>query len=419
MRLNTSPKFISFSLKTISAAVLSALLVSPAFAAGLGKLTVLSSLGQPLNAEIELTAVSKDEAGALVPKLASVDAFRQANIDFNPALLTLRFAVDQRNGRQFIRVSSSQPINEPFVDMLLELGGGNGRLIREYTFLLDPADLRSSQSPARRSQEAPSTAAVTQPVPAPQAAVPEAPRPARPAAEKPTVRQTPAQASAAAKSATPSEYQVKKGDSLSKVAGQVRPEGVSLDQMLVALFRANPDAFAGDNMNRLKAGQILSIPDASTASGASNVEARGIVVAQALDFSHYRNKLAGQVAAAPSQKTAETKQSASGKIVAKVEVPLGLPLLIGGLRAASLQVIATATLADYVGGGGLGRFIFAGVQTQDYPQMLAGSILVIFLAIASEILFSIIQRLVVPAGVTAGRPKDVRVKSSRSRAALG
>ena len=107
------------------------------------------------------------------------------------------------------------------------------------------------------------------------------------------------------------------------------------------------------------------------------------------------------------------------QIVAKVEVPLGLPLLIGGLRAASLQVIATATLADYVGGGGLGRFIFAGVQTQDYPQMLAGSILVIFLAIASEILFSTIQRLVVPAGVTAGRPKDVRVKSSRSRAALG
>jgi osmoprotectant transport system permease protein len=107
------------------------------------------------------------------------------------------------------------------------------------------------------------------------------------------------------------------------------------------------------------------------------------------------------------------------QIVRKVELPLGLPLLIGGLRLSALQVIATATLADYVGAGGLGHFIFAGLQTNDYPQMLAGSIVVILLAIASEIVFSIIQRLVVPAGVSAGRPKDVRVRPSRSRTALG
>jgi osmoprotectant transport system permease protein len=107
------------------------------------------------------------------------------------------------------------------------------------------------------------------------------------------------------------------------------------------------------------------------------------------------------------------------QIVGKVEIPLGLPLLMGGLRLAALQIIATATLADYVGAGGLGHFIFLGLQTSDYPQMLAGSIVVIILAIGSEILFSILQRLVVPAGVAAGRPKDVRVKSSRSRAAMG
>jgi osmoprotectant transport system permease protein len=107
------------------------------------------------------------------------------------------------------------------------------------------------------------------------------------------------------------------------------------------------------------------------------------------------------------------------QIVGRVEMPLGLPLLIGGLRTASLQVIATATLADYVGGGGLGHFIFLGLKTNDYPQMLAGSIVVILLAILSEVLFSIVQRLVVPAGVTAGRPHEVRVKSTRSRAALG
>src|SRR5437763_10999815 len=112
----------------------------------MGKLTCLSALGQPLRAEIELTAVSPDEAAGLSAKLASPEAFRTANIDFNPALLSLRFNVEQRGGRQFIRVTSSQPLNEPFVDMLLELSWNNGRLLREYTFLLDPAELRATQS---------------------------------------------------------------------------------------------------------------------------------------------------------------------------------------------------------------------------------------------------------------------------------
>jgi osmoprotectant transport system permease protein len=107
------------------------------------------------------------------------------------------------------------------------------------------------------------------------------------------------------------------------------------------------------------------------------------------------------------------------QIVGKVEIPLGLPLLMGGLRLAALQIVATATLADYVGAGGLGHLIFLGLQTSDYPQMLAGSLVVIVLAIISEILFSILQKLVVPAGVAGGRLNDVRVRSSRSRAALG
>lgn len=107
------------------------------------------------------------------------------------------------------------------------------------------------------------------------------------------------------------------------------------------------------------------------------------------------------------------------QIIGRVEVPLGLPLLIGGLRLAMLQVIATATLADYVGGGGLGLFLFRGLKTNDYPQMLAGSIIVIVLAILSEVVFSTLQRLVVPAGVVAGQTQYVRVKSSGLRAASG
>src|SRR3954469_24340204 len=97
MRLNTRSKITSFALKTLSGALASAVfLSSSAYAAGLGKLTVLSSLGQPLSAEIELTSVSADDASGLVAKLAPADAFRVANIEFNPALLSLRFAVEQR-----------------------------------------------------------------------------------------------------------------------------------------------------------------------------------------------------------------------------------------------------------------------------------------------------------------------------------
>ncbi|CAN5272141.1 ABC transporter permease [soil metagenome] len=107
------------------------------------------------------------------------------------------------------------------------------------------------------------------------------------------------------------------------------------------------------------------------------------------------------------------------QIVVKVEIPLGLPLLVGGVRSAALQVIATATLADYIGGGGLGHYIFAGQQTGDYPQMLAGSILVVALALLSEGLFELIQRRVVPAAFSAGRLRKVRERSIRASAAAG
>lgn len=105
------------------------------------------------------------------------------------------------------------------------------------------------------------------------------------------------------------------------------------------------------------------------------------------------------------------------QIVSRVELPLGLPLLMGGIRSATLQIIATATLAAYISGGGLGSFIFLGLRTNDYSQMLAGSILVIALAIVFEGVFGVLQRLVVPAGVRAGQRKDVRSGPSRSRAA--
>lgn len=330
MRLNTT----AFSLKAVTAAVFSALMVANASAAGLGRMTVQSALGEPLRAEIELTVSGSEEISQLNPKLASRDAFRQANIDFSPALTSLRFAIEQRSGgRQVISVTSSQPINDPFVDLLLDLGGDSAtHLVREYTFLLDPpsevrkaqaqdngtrtsAPLRNSQSPAtvRPLPESPTTSASASDRPSQTARLPRAPqeRPSKPVvAAQPAAEQTGGQQG---------DYHVKSGDSLSKIAGQLKPEGVSLDQMLVALYRSNRNAFIGDNMNRLRAGQVLSVPDAAAAGAISNSEAHSVIVAQTSDFNEYRNKLAGQVSSAEPQKATESRQNASGKISAKVE----------------------------------------------------------------------------------------------------
>jgi pilus assembly protein FimV len=295
-------------------------LSSAANAAGLGKLTVLSALGQPLRAEIELTAVSGDEASGLVAKLASADAFRVANIDFNPALLSLRFAVEQRSGRQYIKISSTQPLNEPFVDMLLELSWSNGRLVREYTFLLDPAELRATQTaqagapldaPAQRQRESVAARAAQQPAEG-------APAGPRTRAQRAPAGADQAPPSEAGRTAA-SQYRVKPGDTLGRIAGQLKPVDISLDMMLVALYRANPDAFIGNNMNRLKSGQILSVPDSDAVRGTGAGEAHGVVVAHAADFNAYRNKLASQIAGSAPVREPQAGQSAAGKITAKVE----------------------------------------------------------------------------------------------------
>lgn len=308
------------ALKTLTAAIASAVFVtSAASAAGLGKLTVLSALGQPLRAEIELTTSAGEDPASMAVKLASPEAFRSANIDFNPALLSLRFAVEQRGGRQIIRVNSSQPLNEPFVDMLLELTWNNGRLVREYTFLLDPAELRTTQpaqvasTPAPRAASQPAVAAAAAGAPAADNAAERA----RIAAAREGAQRQAAQRDAAAAEST---YRVRRGDTLSGIATRVKPAEISLDMMLVALYRANPEAFIGNNMNRLKSGQILSVPDSDALrGGASQSEARGVVVAHAADFDAYRNKLAGQVAASTPASAPQGGQSATGRVTARVE----------------------------------------------------------------------------------------------------
>lgn len=124
------------------------LLVVPllAQAAGLGPLRVLSALGQPLSAEIEITSLRPGEEDGLSAKLGSEQAFRQAGIAFNPALFSLRFSIARSDGKAVIRLSSPNPVNEPFLELLVELQWATGRLVREYTFLLDPPEYRTPRA---------------------------------------------------------------------------------------------------------------------------------------------------------------------------------------------------------------------------------------------------------------------------------
>lgn len=104
------------------------------------------------------------------------------------------------------------------------------------------------------------------------------------------------------------------------------------------------------------------------------------------------------------------------QILTKVEIPLGLPLLLGGVRNAALQIVATTTLAAYIGLGGLGVYIFEGLGVRNFTEMLAGAILIAVLAVVLDALFALLQRFAVPRGVAASRPKEVRAKSHRRRA---
>ena len=288
-------------------------------AAGLGKITVLSALGQPLKAELEVTA-NRDEASSLQVKVAPVDAFRQAGIEYSPALATLRFSRDvkERGGRRYLELSTDRPLNEPFIDMLVELSWASGRLVREYTFLLDPPDLAAKMAPVPIAAPEVRTEQSAMVKPAEKAAQPV------PAETRPVVDSRPPASKQSAEKSAPkavprdNSRTVVSGDTLGKIAAQTKVEGVSLDQMLVSLFRSNKDAFDGGNMNRLKAGKILSIPDAEAASKVSASEARSEIVAQAADFNAYRKRLATAVAAEPA-KDQPAKQAVSGKIAPKVE----------------------------------------------------------------------------------------------------
>ena len=282
------------------------------FALGLGKLTVQSGLGQPLSATIELTSAQKDELDTLRARIADPAVYRDNNVQYPAAMSRARIVVEQTaNGAPYLRVTTSQAVNDAFLDLLVELNWATGRVVRDYTFLLDPPS-------GTETQAVEPTAPIR--AQAGSAAAARAQAGSTGAAAAPAARRSAAAAPAEAPSAAASTYTVKRGDTLSKIAQQTKPADVSLEQMLVALFRSNESAFEDRNMNRLRTGQIVNVPQGDQVAAIAPSEATQVVRAQAADWRAYRDRVAG---AAPAADATAPRQSASGRITTAVEDKAG------------------------------------------------------------------------------------------------
>jgi len=286
-------------------------------AVGMGGINVVSALGQPLKAEIELVAVGKADKPSLVARLASPDTYKDAGLNY-PFGVKYSFKIENRaNGEPYLMLSSSQAINDPFVSLLVELSWSSGRLMREYTFLLDPPDYVAEQpKPSAVQAVAPAVVQTELPPGAAQPVKPEKSEGERPfvsavkALEKPAapVEKLAAKSEPVATGAVT----VRSGDSLNKIAARVKPDQVSLERMLVALYRANEAQFDGNNMNRIRSGKVLRMPDKNEMTGVDQAEALQEIRAQADDWNAYRQRLAG--AAGTRRQSEASRQVVSGKV---------------------------------------------------------------------------------------------------------
>ena len=320
----------------VALAILSGGGVTSAEAAGLGRLTVQSALGQPLRAEVEVTSVSPDEAESLKARIASPEAFSRVGLQYKEALSGVRMDVENRGGRYFIKVTSSRPINDPFVDLVVELSWASGTFSREYTFLLDPPTQQNANQ-ANRSGNAPVAGAATAAAATGAAASgSNAVRTIDPAtgrlvnqergaqgrsqaASQPTeAKQQPAAQAKGGRDASSEggTVTVGQGETLGMIAARVRPASATLDQTIVAIYRTNPTAFIQNNPNLIRQGRTLTIPSEGEIAAIDSTEAGRQLRMAARDFRSYKERMAGTT---PEVATGNGSSTASGAISAKVD----------------------------------------------------------------------------------------------------
>ena len=327
-------------MKALSALFFSAC-VLPATALDLGRLQILSAIGEPLWAEIEVAQASTDELRTLRAQLASPGAFAQAGMEFNPALNGVTASLQTRaNGAPFIVLNGRAPIQENFIDLILETQSSTGKLIKNYALLRnsvsdrvasaptpsppsthnrvlalpvinqEPAPISPSVTPFRTNETANPLNATSVELNSKQipvyrfAPVDNAQTPITNARSNESNRTTPtSNLKAPAVQASPKgmgqtslkgdkTVKVRTGDTASRLALQFMGPNVSLDQMMLAMLEANPDAFIQGNVNLIKAGAVLRIPEVEEATQIPRAQARKIVIAQSIEFAEYAKRLA-------------------------------------------------------------------------------------------------------------------------------
>ncbi|WP_407351878.1 FimV/HubP family polar landmark protein [Luteimonas sp. R10] len=275
------------------------LMAGPAFALGLGQIQVRSQYGEPFLAEIPIVSGDPAELRHLQARLASPETFARIGLEPPQGVVSdLQFTVAlDAGGRPVVRVTSAGPVEQPLLTFLVEVDWGQGRLVREYSALVDTPDTMAApaQPPVRAPEAAPAGTIVRPPQPDATAIAdvpPEAAPPAEAGAAPETVAEEtvaptptprpPAPAPAATAMSVPGEYgPVQAGDTLSQIVQRIAPnDDVSLNQMMLALLRANPEAFIGGNVNLVRQGAVLRIPPRDELTRVSAAEATAEVRAQ-------------------------------------------------------------------------------------------------------------------------------------------
>jgi len=293
--------------KLFARAVCSVLLFVPAisFALGLGPITMRSSLNQPLDAEIDIHSAQPGDLDGFAVRLASVEDFARVNVERSVFLTQIQFKLQVRgDGSAYIHLTTRQNVTEPYLDFLIEARWPRGRALKEYTVLVDPPVLTAeTPAPVEQATTAPVFSEPAQPKVRRPAIRPAEPveQPVEPFREEPVQQQQVAKRPPAppVRREFPAEERVpegdvdygrvKRGDTLYEIARDTRPEGVSVNQMMLAYLRDNPEAFIGGNINRLKAGYVLRIKDASTIADVSKTTAASQVREQNLAWREGRS----------------------------------------------------------------------------------------------------------------------------------
>ncbi|WP_256645258.1 type IV pilus assembly protein FimV [Thermomonas paludicola] len=369
-------------IRTLRTAVVAALLLAAgnAWALGLGQIEVKSRRNQPLLAEIPIVSTTPGELAELKARLASPDTFRRVGLSPPSGIAAdLQFSLGKdAKGRPVIRVTTLKPVDQAVLNFLIEVDWGQGRLVREYSALVDvPNEVNSPLLPAIQAPQAPAPnlirraepAPAVAPVQAPPAAVEAAAAPiaaqpvlATPAAEAPAagteIRPFPMQQPAAPPSPAPvvapvpaaaadtaRQYgPVKRGETLSAITGKLGlGKAFSLDQSMLALLRANPDAFLGDDVNQLRRGAVLRVPERDQIAQIDADEAAQVVRQQMQQWRQARRAVS-QPAAMPaaSAQQAATKPAGAAQTPAAPQRPAARKPVPEAPAATAAQANATA-----------------------------------------------------------------------------